>query len=127
MSAYRVILAAIPISAAWGKCHLWSQENPGVPVLHIRHSVTTSKTGFPQSLYMYHVLEGAKSPAEARALEVSVSWVYEHTRARLRVSRQTINAIGIFVTQPKGIAPWRSNDVESGKGCDVVPYSLDRC
>ena len=74
MSAYRVILAAILISAAWGKCDLWSQESSGTPsVLHIRHSVTTSETGFPQFLYMYHVLDGAKSPAEARALAGEIS------------------------------------------------------
>jgi hypothetical protein len=74
MSAYRLILAAILISATWGKCDLWSQESAGMPsVLHIRHSVTTSKTGFPQFLYMYHVLDGAKSPAEARALAGKIS------------------------------------------------------
>ena len=48
--------------------------NAGVPsVLHIQHSVTTAKTGFPQFLYMYHVLDGAKSPAEAQALTGTIS------------------------------------------------------
>jgi hypothetical protein len=51
-----------------------AQNNPGdASVLHIQHSVTTSKTGFPQFLYMYHVLEGAKSPAKARSLTGTIS------------------------------------------------------
>ena len=39
----------------------------------IQHSVTTSKTGFPQSLYMYHSLDGANSPAEIHALSGTIS------------------------------------------------------
>ncbi|HXO37420.1 MAG TPA: hypothetical protein VN872_02215, partial [Candidatus Acidoferrum sp.] len=35
--------------------------------------MTTSKTGFPQFLYMYHVLEGAKSPAKAQSLTGTIS------------------------------------------------------
>jgi hypothetical protein len=76
MSAYRrvVILAAVSISIGWGKCDLWGQEDAGQhSVLHIQHSVTTSKTGFPQFLYMYHVLDGAKSTAEARTLTGQIS------------------------------------------------------
>jgi hypothetical protein len=42
-------------------------------VLHIQHSVTTSKSGFPQYLYMYHVLDGADSTAGARALSGNIS------------------------------------------------------
>jgi hypothetical protein len=69
-----VILAAVLISIGWGKCDVWGQEYAAQPsVLHIQHSVTTSKTGFPQFLYMYHVLHGAKSPAEARALTGTIS------------------------------------------------------
>jgi len=69
-----VILAAVLISIGWGKCGLWGQENAGQSsVLHIQHSVTTSKPGFPQFLYMYHVLDGAKSTAEARALTGKIS------------------------------------------------------
>jgi len=76
MSSYRrvVILAAVLISIGWGKCDLLGQENAGQPsVLHIQHSVTTSKTGFPQFLYMYRVLDGANSTAEARALTGTIS------------------------------------------------------
>jgi hypothetical protein len=76
MSPYRrvVILAVVLISIGWGKCDLWGQENAGQPsVLHIQHSVSTSKPGFPQFLYMYHVLDGAKSTAEVRALTGKIS------------------------------------------------------
>jgi hypothetical protein len=77
MSAYRrvVILAIFLISIGWGKCNLWGQEGAAGPpsVLRIQHSVTTSKTGFPQFLYMYHLLDGAKSTAEARALTGQIS------------------------------------------------------
>ncbi len=69
-----VLLAAILISIAGGKCDLWGQENAAPSsVLHIQHSVTTSKTGFPQFLYMYHLLDGAKSMAEVQALAGTIS------------------------------------------------------
>ncbi len=76
MSVYwkTVILAVVLISIGWGSCDLWAQESAGQPsILHIQHSVTTSKTGFPQFLYMYQVLDGAKSTAEARALKGTIS------------------------------------------------------
>jgi hypothetical protein len=76
MNAYRkvVILAAVFISIGWGKCDLWGQENAEqTSVLHIRHSVTTSKTGFPQFLYMYHLLDGARSTGEAQTLTGHIS------------------------------------------------------
>jgi len=75
MNYYRIaVRAAIFMLVGAGMCDLWGQENAGdASVLHIRHSVTTSKPGFPQFLYMYHVLEGAKSPAGARALTGKIS------------------------------------------------------
>jgi hypothetical protein len=67
-----VILTATLIVG--GVCDLWAQESATKPsVLHIQHSVTTSKTGFPQFLYMYHVLDGAKSTAQAQALTGTIS------------------------------------------------------
>jgi hypothetical protein len=67
-------LAAILVLICWGTCELWAQENDVTPsVLHIQHSVTTAQTGFPQYLYMYHVLDGAKSSAEALALAGTIS------------------------------------------------------
>ena len=69
-----VIVAALFALGRFGACALWGQENNGQPgVLHIQHSVSTSKTGFPQYIYMYHVLDGAKSTAEARALSGTIS------------------------------------------------------
>jgi hypothetical protein len=76
MSAYRrvFILVAVLISTGWGQCNLWGQENAVLPsVLHIRHSETVSKSGFPQFLSMYRVLDGANSTAEAMALAGTIS------------------------------------------------------
>ncbi len=42
-------------------------------VLHIEQTQTTSQTGFPTYLAMYHVLNGAKSQAEAVALTGTIS------------------------------------------------------
>ncbi len=68
------VLATIFLLVGQGICDLWGQENAWHPsVLHIQHSATTSKTGFPQFLYMYHVLDGVRSRAEARALTGTVS------------------------------------------------------
>lgn len=70
----KTILAAILVSVSFGTFKLWGQENATQPsVLRIQHSVTTAKTGFPQFLYMYHVLNGAKSTAEAQALTGTIS------------------------------------------------------
>jgi hypothetical protein len=38
-------------------------------VLHIQRTVTTSQSGFPQSLFMYHVLDGANSKGIVQALK----------------------------------------------------------
>ena len=81
MGAYRrwAILAAIFISAGWillgwGTSELRGQEQASEPsVLHIQHSVTTARTGFPQYTFMYQLLDGAKSQAEARALKGTIS------------------------------------------------------
>lgn len=42
-------------------------------VLHIQHTVTTSQSNFPQSLFMYQVLGGAGSHGEVRSLEGTIS------------------------------------------------------
>ena len=76
MKAYwRVVLCvAIFIGAGVAIPGLWAQEtNPEPSVLHIQQSKTTSQTGFPTYLAMYHVLDGAKSPAEALALTGTIS------------------------------------------------------
>jgi hypothetical protein len=76
MRTYRNILtlAAVLFSIAWGTCDLSAQESATQPsVLHIQHSVTTSKTGFPQFLYMYHVLDGPNSFGEVQKLTGQIS------------------------------------------------------
>ena len=70
----RLLLAAVLISIAVGTCDSLAQESiEQSSVLHIQHSVTTSKTGFPQFLYMYHLLDGATSTAEAQSLTGTIS------------------------------------------------------
>jgi hypothetical protein len=100
----RMVIYAVLIPVGWGKSDLWGQENAGDPsVLHIQHSVTTSKTGFPQFLYMYHVLSGAKSPAQARALAGTISlqnhspdfsevlWLLAYWEGNCPVNDQSLN------------------------------------
>ncbi|MGA7751992.1 MAG: hypothetical protein WCB05_04150 [Candidatus Sulfotelmatobacter sp.] len=70
----KIVLAAVLIQIGCGTRNLWGQESTGqYSVLHIQHSVTTSKTGFPQFLYMYHLLDGATSTGEARSLTGTIS------------------------------------------------------
>jgi hypothetical protein len=68
-----VILAATLLPLPFATCNLWAQENLTPSVLHIQHSATTWQTGFPQFLYMYHLLDGANSPAAAEALSGTIS------------------------------------------------------
>lgn len=42
-------------------------------VLHIQHTETTTEVGFPQYLFMYHVLDGAQSNGEVRALHGTIA------------------------------------------------------
>jgi hypothetical protein len=76
MKAYwkGVSCAAIAIIASLGISDLWAQQSAVEPsVLHMEQSKTTSEPGFPTFLGMYHVLDGAKSPAEALSLTGTIS------------------------------------------------------
>ena len=67
------VLAAIFLAAG---CTLLAQENDNEgnrSVLHIQNTVTTSQVGFPTYSYVYRVLDGARSPAAARALTGTIS------------------------------------------------------
>lgn len=74
-SYLRVIAITVAITGFGGtNGYAWGQENTVTPsVLHIQHSVTTSQNNFPNYLYKYHVLDGAKSTAEALALRGTIS------------------------------------------------------
>jgi hypothetical protein len=62
-----------------GISNVWAQDGAGQPfVLRIAQSQTTSQpsasqSGFPTFLAMYHVLDGAKSPAELLGLRGTLS------------------------------------------------------
>lgn len=97
------VLAGISLLTGQGTCNSWGQEYHRQPsVLHIERSVSTSKTGFPQFLYMYHELEGAKSLAGARALTGIISlenyspnfsevlWLLAYWEGRCPVNDQTL-------------------------------------
>ena len=76
MSAYRsaAIVAAILVSMGLGNSNLCAQQSDRQSsVLHLQRSVTTSQTGFPTYFYVYHVLDGAKSTAEAETLTGTIS------------------------------------------------------
>jgi hypothetical protein len=69
-----VVPASILMLASLGVRNACAQQVAVEPsVLHIQHSVTTSETGFPQYLYMYRLLDGAKSAAEAQSLTGTIS------------------------------------------------------
>lgn len=72
-----VFCAAIFMLAGFGMSGLRAQENaPVSSLLHIQQTQTVSQgsqNGFPTFLAMYHVLEGAKSPAEALSLTGTLS------------------------------------------------------
>ena len=72
---YRVVFcAAIFMLAGLGMSDLQAQENAVMPpVLHMQQSTTTAAPNFPPFLTMYHVLDGAKSPAEALSLTGTIS------------------------------------------------------
>jgi hypothetical protein len=67
------------MAASLGITDLWAQESAVEPsVLHMEQSTTTSvpstsPTGFPTFLTMYHVLDGAKSLAEALSFTGTIS------------------------------------------------------
>ena len=69
----RMVLAATLIALGFGPCKSWGLDDGHPSVLHIHPSVTTSQNNFPKFLYMYHVLDGAKSSAEAQALTGTIS------------------------------------------------------
>ena len=77
--SWRVVGCTVVMLVAGGISNLWAQDGASQPlVLHIAQSQTTSqpstsKAGFPTFLAMYHVLDGAKSPAELQGLTGTLS------------------------------------------------------
>jgi hypothetical protein len=75
MKAYcSAAFCALFLFAGLGMSNLQAQQaGTESSVLYIRQSQTTSQLNFPTFLGMYHVLDGAKSPAEAVALNGTLS------------------------------------------------------
>jgi hypothetical protein len=74
----KIVCCAVFIFAGVGLSNLQAQEGAAnqPSVLHIQQSQTTSQgsqNGFPTFLAMYHVLDGAKSPAELLGLTGTIS------------------------------------------------------
>lgn len=66
------IATAVVLLTVGGK--LWAQVVADKPaILHIQRSVSTWRTGFPQFVYSYRVLDGVRSAAAARALTGTIS------------------------------------------------------
>jgi hypothetical protein len=74
---WSAVLYAFFIVAGLGTCNLQAQQSAiAASVLHIQQTQTTSQgsqNGFPTYLAMYHILDGAKSPAEALSLMGTIS------------------------------------------------------
>lgn len=80
-------------------------------VLHIEHTVTTSQINFPQSLFMYHVLNGADSDAEVHALKGTISlrnagpefsevlWVLAYWQGECPVDDQSLTGAHVIWTE----------------------------
>ena len=72
-----MIVAALALFVCLGTCTTWAQADASTPgVLHIVQTQTTSQPstqGWPTFLATYHVLDGAKSPAEAVSLTGTLS------------------------------------------------------
>jgi hypothetical protein len=75
-----VLWASILLLTGGIASHAWAQDeewhlsgHDDHRVLHIQHTVTTSTVGFPQSLFMYHILDAANSTGEVRALRGTIS------------------------------------------------------
>lgn len=76
-ACWRVVGCAVVIFVGMGISKLWAQAGASqASVLHIQQSQTTSQgsqNGWPTFLAMYHVLDGAKSPANMLALKGTLS------------------------------------------------------
>src|SRR6266516_2871257 len=74
---WKVGFGVLFMVAAVGTSKMYAQENASQSsILHIRQTQTTSQgsqNGFPTFLAMYHVLDGAKSPAEVLSLTGTLS------------------------------------------------------
>lgn len=101
-----------------GACNAWAQDNDwreyGADdhrVLHIERTVTTAQIGFPQYLFMYHVLDGANSNAEVRALNGTISlrnhnsefsevlWVLAYWKGECPVDDQNLAGANVIWTE----------------------------
>src|ERR1051326_9139764 len=109
------ILAAIYIFI--GRDNAWAQDDRDrdrdrdPPVLHIRHTATTSKIGFPQSLFMYHLLDGPNSNGEVRTLTGTVIlenhssefsevlWVLAYWKGECPINDQNLTKANVIWTE----------------------------
>ena len=77
-TSWGVLCCAVVIYVGVGISSLCAQDASPASILHIEQSQTTSQPstsqqGFPTFLAMYHVLDGAKSPAELLSLTGTLS------------------------------------------------------
>ena len=111
---------AICVAVGLGIGNAWAQNDAGgrsedvesgLHILHIQHTVTTAQIGFPQSLFMYHVLDGAKSNGELRALHGTISlqnrgpefsevlWVVAYWKGECPVDDQSLTGANVIWTE----------------------------
>jgi hypothetical protein len=71
---WSAVCCGLFVFAGLGRSDLQAQEGATQPaILHIQQSTTTARPNFPTFLGMYHVLNGANSPAQASALRGTLS------------------------------------------------------
>lgn len=80
-------------------------------VLEIRHSFTTAQIGFPQSLFMYHLLDGVESRGAVRALKGTLSldnhgaefsevlWVLAYWKGQCPPDDQSLTGANVIWTE----------------------------
>ena len=113
-----VALALILILSGGRACNVWAQDDDwrgyaasDHHVLHIQHTETTAQIGFPQFLFMYHVLDGANSNAEVRGLKGTISlrnhssefsevlWVLAYWKGECPVDDQNLTRANVIWTE----------------------------
>ena len=109
-----VVFCAVFLFAGLGLSNLQAQDSAAIEpsVLHIQQSQTTSKgsqNGFPTFLAMYHVLDGAKSPAELLSLTGTISlknfdptfsevlWILAYWQGKCPAQDITLSKVGGFL------------------------------
>ena len=112
------VVSAVFTLIGQGTCSVWAQDDDQSAdrdgnhrVLHIQHTASTSTIGFPQYMFMYHLLDGADSTGEVRALKGTISlrnhgpefsevlWVLAYWNGECPVDDQSLAGANVIWTE----------------------------